>query len=463
MTTFADIEAQLELTQQEYAENTLVHNMIPQSITLSDIEHDIQEQEWLVQDIVPLHALTMFSANPGSGKSTFVYDVISAITNGTNWHDRFTMHGDVLYVMLEDNAEKIVKGMRGVKADLRRIHVLNEVVKNEAVLSFKAKTSFKLPDHFTELRNEMKIRKPVLVVVDALGRAVGTKNNRTQEEIAEGLRDIANETGISIILINHLNKGYYNEKNIVSRLANSIAFHALARISYLAVHDESTDLYAMLTIKNNLKRKQLPIIFKIVENMKGDVFIELQESDAYHIKAGKELDENNKLRKKILACLEANGPSNATYISQACDINYNTTRSYLSGMKERKEIELLSRGVYDIPRVTIEAIEKQESESTHEILSDNANRLLLDQNGTLQPTKQVLQSEKEASATEIKTAEEDNTTKNESGIQSSVDRVTEQSTQHTITPDLAMQNTDILDTTVTRAINALNGHKDTQQ
>lgn len=460
MATIEEIAANLALTENEYEENTNVYHIVPQSITLSDIESDVQEQEWLVQDVVPLHALTMFSANPGSGKSTFVYDLIAAITNGIAWHGHETISGDVLYVMLEDNIEKIVKGLKGVKANLRRIHVLNEVQKNEAILSFKANTSFKLPDHFTELRNEMKIRKPTLVVIDALGRAVGTKSNKVQEEIAEGLRDIANETGISIIMINHLNKGYYNEKNIVSRLANSIAFHALARISYLAVHDESNDIYAMLTIKNNLNRKQAPIIFKIVENMKGDVFIELQSNDVFNIKAGKELDENNKLRKKILACLEANGPSNAVFIAQYCDINYNTTRAYLSGMKERQEIELLSRGIYDIPRVVIEKLAKdatKESESKNEILSDNENGLLCDENATLQPTTEVLQTKKKDTEETVQTTKEDNSTNYESSVQSGMGNTTAESTQDL---SIAMQDTTVLDDTIKDALLRLNGHKE---
>lgn len=393
-----------QLTKQEKiikdSENLLtVQSMQPlQSQRLSEVPID-DEPEYIVDGYVPANSLTLVSGMPSSGKTSIVASWVSAVTNGVSWCGNKVMQGNVLYVLLEDNVSQLARKMYDNNADMDKIFVMNQVHTNKPVLTFRSNETLKLPDNMDELINEVSAIKPVLIVVDALGRAVGSKSNKIQEEIAESLRSICINTGIGMVLINHLKSGHFRPENIESRIANSTAFHALSRISYLCVKDLSSNDRAIITIKNNLTEDLPPFVYRIRKKQDGRVILEPVTFYAYRITEESELaliEYHSEKKAKILACLSVYGDCTPIFIAQTIEEKYPTVKVYLRQLLQDGSIIQKKGYKYALPENIVVSMDvtayetlqtetaKKEKEQSYTELRTVTGKLQL--NSTIQPS-----------------------------------------------------------------------------
>lgn len=140
---------------------------------------------------------TLLAAREKSGKSTLVGYVTAQVTRGATFLDEPCEKGNVLLVGLEEFIGDAARRLHDFKADPERVSIMD---------SFRGD-----PDaRPREIREQIEILKPVLVIVDSLaayahGRGID-ENDAAMASIVQPLTDIAHETGTAMVVVHHANK-----------------------------------------------------------------------------------------------------------------------------------------------------------------------------------------------------------------------------------------------------------------
>lgn len=119
---------------------------------------DIPEppMEWIIEDLLAEDSLTMLSAYPKEGKSTFARHLAVAVAKGEDFLGRPTKQGKVLYFALEEME-------RDVRAKFRALGIEKG---DPLLLRFHSA----YPSILADLRELLKTEKPLLIVIDTLVR-----------------------------------------------------------------------------------------------------------------------------------------------------------------------------------------------------------------------------------------------------------------------------------------------------
>jgi hypothetical protein len=151
---------------------------------------------WLVQDLLPTGSLTMLSAPPKAGKSTFARAMAMAVANGTPFLGKEVRRGGVLLLAIEEPERNVRMSLRklGINRDTPlRVH-FGRVPPNAAI----------------ELSSIVSERRPALVVIDTIGR-IRNGTLELNDYISTGgwlepLLYLAHETDACVCLLYHDNK-----------------------------------------------------------------------------------------------------------------------------------------------------------------------------------------------------------------------------------------------------------------
>jgi AAA domain len=150
--------------------------------------------EWLVNDILTSNELFLLAAPPRGGKSLFAMGLSKAVATGSNFLDRPTMQGPVIYVNLEDADAKIRERV--------------EAQQWPSDIDVYWLDAFKLSqlDELIEIIEEIG---PRLVVLDTLTRIRSEGVSESSAEIGlvlEPLQECAKRNNTCILLIHHTKK-----------------------------------------------------------------------------------------------------------------------------------------------------------------------------------------------------------------------------------------------------------------
>ena len=151
--------------------------------------------KYIVEDLLGV-GLTLFAADGYTGKSTFAYELIEAITNGSKFASQFqTSKAPTLIVQLDESSNDAAIKWRRMSLDPDRNN-------------FKIKWKF-TPLEFPELKEEIKSRGVKVVVLDSLMGIAGGQISPKDAEfglLIYRLNKLAGELAISIICIHHITK-----------------------------------------------------------------------------------------------------------------------------------------------------------------------------------------------------------------------------------------------------------------
>ena len=89
-----------------------------------------QRIDWLWPGRIARGKLVLFAGDPGTGKSTLLYWIASAISSGGNWpcNEGRAPRGSVIILSAEDgDADTIVPRLMASGADRSRIHIVSAV------------------------------------------------------------------------------------------------------------------------------------------------------------------------------------------------------------------------------------------------------------------------------------------------------------------------------------------------
>lgn len=227
---------------------------------------------WLWPGRIPKGKLTVFAGNPGVGKGLATCSLAAIATTGGQYPDEAIAEHDpieVLMMFCEDDAEDtVVPRLMAAGADLDRIFRIKATVvgadstKSERELAFD--TDLKILKRFLADHPSVK-----LVIVDPISSYLGkTKSNDEQEvrRVLVPLADLANETGVTFVLVAHFNKR--SDVAALHKIMGAVAMTGVARATWLFTEDKEDEddtegRYLMLQGKLNVGRKQKGLEYTI--------------------------------------------------------------------------------------------------------------------------------------------------------------------------------------------------------
>jgi len=224
--------------------------------------------EWLWERRIPRNTLTLFSGDPGLGKSTLLLDLAARVTTATAMPDGApTPKGGVIVLNAEDGErDVIVPRLVAAGADREHVLILRGVrVDGEA-------HELILPDHLEAIRQTIAVCQALLVIVDPLNAYLtGAINTWRDHDLRRALRPLARlaeDYGVAVVASRHLNKS--NAGPALYRGGGSIAFTAAARAEFLVAADpDDPGRRVVAAIKANLAPPQASLTFRLTDAGSG--------------------------------------------------------------------------------------------------------------------------------------------------------------------------------------------------
>jgi hypothetical protein len=156
-------------------------------------------RKWTIAGILPESSVMLLAAAPGSGKSTILYNWALHVATGKDWSNRRCKQGKVLVIQCDepvvDAAEKL------------QIIGYDDDALASGTIDFIDRWRF---SNIPQLLSYVQRNHPQLIMIDSLtsclaGMDVDLIRSDAGNCIYE-LRDIANQSGCSIVILHHLNK-----------------------------------------------------------------------------------------------------------------------------------------------------------------------------------------------------------------------------------------------------------------
>lgn len=217
---------------------------------------------WLWLERLALGVLALLGGREGIGKTILSATIAAAITRGTLEGRYKNTPKSVIIVATEDSwAHTIVPRLVAAGADLDRVYQV------EALTSDGISTSVTLPVDLAELKRVIKVTDAALVILDPLlsrlDSRLDTHKDADVRRALEPLSAIADETGVCLLGLIHVNKATSNDP--LTTLMASRAFAAVARAVLFVMKDPDDESLRLLgQPKNNLGRTDLPtLVFRI--------------------------------------------------------------------------------------------------------------------------------------------------------------------------------------------------------
>jgi len=257
MSEFAPIE---DSTKPNYKNRRQTVESKPVITWLEDVE--IERVTWLWENRIPSGKLTLISGDPCLGKSTFTMDIAARVSSGAPWADYPAVEreaGGVVILSAEDGlADTIKPRLQAAGANMERIISLDAV--RHYCDGAETESSFSLSTDMPMLRKAIQLVEDCrLVVIDPITAYLGSTDSHKDAQvrgILAPLAKLAEESGVAVILVAHLNKS--NVKKAIYRTGGSIAFTAAMRAAFVVVKDtKNPERRLFLPTKTNLAPSEI--------------------------------------------------------------------------------------------------------------------------------------------------------------------------------------------------------------
>ncbi|CAN5462312.1 hypothetical protein BH11PLA2_BH11PLA2_51660 [soil metagenome] len=214
--------------------------------------------KWHIPARIPRGMFTLLASYGGLGKSTLTRHIIANTTTGRCAFG-ITYEtggpGEVIMLAAEDSYEEtVVPHLVAEGADLSMVSQVFHVKTEPDSRKTRVHVG---PEHIMQLREELKLRPNVrLIVIDPVATfaAKAGINDAKAAEVRRVLDPIANlaqETGIAVIVIAHFNKGL--GRSAADRIAGSRAYVDTARLAYVIdKNPEDEEQRLLMPVKSNV-------------------------------------------------------------------------------------------------------------------------------------------------------------------------------------------------------------------
>jgi hypothetical protein len=187
-------------------------------VTISYADIEPQDTHWLWPGRIPLGDVTLIFGEGAVGKGRMLASIIASVAKGepVGTSTETAAPGGVGVIFAEDKAgEQVAKRLRAAgltgQADLARVRDLTRMGSGSR---FKLSATPSKPGHVGWLRAEIgrmadEGGNPRLVIIDPLAAVIGwgsIQTNAGARYATEPLQDLAEETGVAVIVIAHTTK-----------------------------------------------------------------------------------------------------------------------------------------------------------------------------------------------------------------------------------------------------------------
>lgn len=189
---------------------------------IPDLEN-LEEQDWLYQELIPMGYCSMLTSPGGLGKSRMALGLaVSTVTGQTIWPSFVPSKiGHVLYLSAEDSATTVAHRLKSYRDVHRiapdvwgagitsRLHVQCESGCDMVEFDPKTRTVSPTP-YFYAVQSWCREVKPVLIIIDTLSDHAGgiNENDNSQMKAAfKAFKMLAQVSGGSVLVIHHVSKG----------------------------------------------------------------------------------------------------------------------------------------------------------------------------------------------------------------------------------------------------------------
>lgn len=171
----------------------------------------IPPREWLVPDMIPHKAVTLFGGDGGTGKSLLALQLCVATVAGTAWAGRSTRLGAALMISAEDDDAELHRRLDDILRaegrdydDVARL-TLRSLAGEDALLAVETAVALTTTTLFKELEARAAEDAPGLIVIDTLADVYpANENDRAKVRQFVGiLRGLALRQSCSVLLLGH--------------------------------------------------------------------------------------------------------------------------------------------------------------------------------------------------------------------------------------------------------------------
>ncbi len=170
------------------------------------------EPEWAVEHLLPEGSVGILGSRPKTGKSTFARCLAVAVASGELFLDELeTVHGDVIYLALEENKRAVVRAFKMVAL---KGFGMDEARAREVLSHIGLITGPTPKDFPKKLADLVEKHQPVLIIVDTLIRLLKLQDSNAYSETSAGLEPLlhmAHERNIAVLLLHHTKKSDQGE------------------------------------------------------------------------------------------------------------------------------------------------------------------------------------------------------------------------------------------------------------
>ena len=221
-------------------------------VCLADVE--AEAVRWMWPGWLAAGKVHVFDGNPGMGKSTIVAALSASVTAGVPWPDgrpvpTASRGGVVILTAEDDPATTIRPRMEAAGADVNLARVVSVVPTENGAGRLPT-----FPADVELIVGACRDAGARLLVVDPVTAYLGDVNSHRDSDVRGALAPLAaaaEEAGVAVVLIRHLNKGVGG--SALYRGGGSIAFSGLARVVWIVGTDpDDEDRRALAVSKNNL-------------------------------------------------------------------------------------------------------------------------------------------------------------------------------------------------------------------
>lgn len=230
-------------------------------VTKSLADVHVTRQRWLVQDQMPQGVITILAGVAGIAKSTILAWYVARLTNGEAEGDYLGEKVPVVMVASEDDlGAQLVPRMQAAGADLNIITAIEGVKVTEDGESWI--TSPNLSDDLIAIREAVVSTGSKLLIIDPIISLMKGDSHRLEDvrKNLDPLHQMANDLGISIVLVAHFTKG---AGRAADKVSGSHAFRDIARSLLVLAVDEETDERILTVEKSNYSQTKPSLAFEV--------------------------------------------------------------------------------------------------------------------------------------------------------------------------------------------------------
>lgn len=243
-----------------FAENEHLRNFDKGFVMLDTVKPE--SVEWLWGGYIPLGKLTVIDGDPGLGKSTVTLNLVARVSRGDSMPDGSpgVLGGAVLLTLEDGLGDTIVPRLEAAGADLTRIVAI------QAVHDEDDRPHLPTVKDLEAIKQACEKVQAKIIVIDPIMAHLDGKVNSWRDQDVRGvlnpLCQLAEELGVSIVVVRHLNKASGGQA--IYRGGGSIGIIGAARCAYLVATDPENEGRRVLAgIKNNLAPMPVSLSFSI--------------------------------------------------------------------------------------------------------------------------------------------------------------------------------------------------------